>query len=99
MNKEQFIKAYCNKEEKRGDGFFIFRGFTMNQQRLESQVPPEYEYIESWSDGFRQVWKSDQLNSTITFCEGDVIVTHHERKASYFCELENAAKFYGETNQ
>lgn len=94
MNKDQFIKEYCNEEEKRGDGFFIFRGFTNNQQRLERLIPEGYEYVEEWSDGFRQVWKCDQLLSTISYTEGDVIVTHHERKASYLCELENAKKFY-----
>ncbi len=83
--------------EYKGGGFTIGRGTSgdLDAHQIARLLPPGFKEVERWADsGLRRVWVSHDDLSTVTYCEGDLSITHHERHASHYCELMEAEKFY-----
>lgn len=91
---DEFLKAYCDKSStdehgcKRSDGLTVAHSAYI-------EVPNGFEEQPQWKDGgFRTVWINNNELSTITYCEGDIIVMQHKTQASYDREIVKAAEFY-----
>ena len=91
---DEFLKAYCNKDETNEDGCKRSQGLTMSHSG-DLEVPAGFEEQVHWGSGqFRTVWINDKDLSTITYCEGDITVMQHSIQASYDREIVKAAEFY-----
>ena len=91
---DDFLKAYCNKDETSIEGCKKSQGLTMNHSG-DLEVPAGFEEQGHWGSGqFRTVWINDKDLSTITYCEGDITVMQHSIQASYDREIVKAAEFY-----
>jgi hypothetical protein len=59
------------------------------------EIPAGFEEQGHWGDGqFRTVWINDKDLSTITYCEGDIIVMQYATQAAYNIAIVKAAEFY-----
>jgi hypothetical protein len=91
---DEFLKAYCNEDETNEDSCKRSQGLTMSHSD-DIEVPAGFEEVPHWADHhFRTVWINDKDLSTITYCEGDIIVMQHSTQASYDREIVKAAEFY-----
>ena len=48
----------------------------------------------SWCDAYRDVWVSVFHRATLTWCEGDLILSIAPDAESFYNELTSSAKFY-----
>jgi hypothetical protein len=91
---DEFLKAYCNKSSTDEHGCKRSDGLTMSHGG-DLEIPTGFKEQGHWGDGqFRTVWINDKDLSTITYCEGDIIVMQHPTQASYDREIVKAAEFY-----
>lgn len=66
-----------------------------SRYRLGEILPTHYNEVYAWADGdFRAVWTSKPAMSVISYCEGDIIMTFHDKWEDYQLELAEAEKFY-----
>jgi hypothetical protein len=91
---DEFLRAYCNKDETNKEGCKRSQGLTMSHSG-DLEIPTGFKEQVHWGDGqFRTVWINDKDLTTITYCEGDIIVMQHHTQASYDREIVKAAEFY-----
>lgn len=92
MNMDDFLKAYCTNSEIQATGCKRSQGLAMSP---DIEVPEGFEEVAHWKDHhFRSVWINGKDLSTITYCEGDIIVMQHTTQASYDREIVTATEFY-----
>jgi len=98
MHLPTLIDTYTSTHEQRGDTHHVYRGGTFQDlYGFSQEVPESFEEVEEWGDGqYRAVWVSHPDLATITYVEGDVIVTVHAVEASWIEELAYATTFYEE---
>jgi len=92
-----FIDRFCTTrdEDRPADTMQIYRGWAPGIDMLWKSLPPSFSEKEEWSQyPFRVVWISDEEWSTVTYCEGDLAVTLHPRRASFLLELEYSEEHY-----
>jgi len=93
MNIDDFLKAYCTDSKTRV-GTTRSAGFTMSISP-EIEVPEGFMEVVRWSDKqFRRVWVNPSERSTITYCEGDIIVMQHSTPALYGKEISDSELYY-----
>ena len=91
------ISLFCPSRDKHRppDTMQVYRGFAPGIDTLWKALPVSFVEKEEWSEyPYRVVWISDEEWSTVTYCESDVTVTLHPRKASFLTELEYSEEHY-----
>lgn len=90
----EFLKAHCHKISST-DEYGCKRSDGSTMIALETfEIPPGFKEQEHWNSQSRTVWINDRTLSTITYCEGDIIVMQHSTQASYNKEIVKAAEYY-----
>ena len=59
-------------------------------------LPRGFDFVERWSNGFRQVFVNPETKSTVTFCEGDTTLAISPSDEVFEEELKASERFYQE---
>ena len=91
------VNRFCTHHDdwREPDTMQVFRGFLPDLDILWRSLPAGFIEKEEWSQyPHRVVWISEEEWSTITYCEGDIAITIHPRRASFLLELEYSDEHY-----
>ncbi len=98
MNIEQIIRRFTTETEQQ-EGATAHRGSATASEYSAARDFPEPEgmqWREEWSTRHRGVWTSARLLSSVTYCEGDVIVMLYDTPEAFAEDMRTSADFYRE---
>lgn len=97
---DSLIEAFwLEKGRENESGCQLYTGYANSGESVHDWLRTAYRSIDwvqelAWSDAYRDVWISVPLRATLTFVEGDLILSIAPDAPSFYSELASAAKFY-----
>jgi len=88
------VTRFCD-DQRQEENRILYMGQSRFLNRNEL-VENGFSYVSEWSDGYREVFISEQHNAIVTTCEGDLSVSLTDSNEAYKNEIDRCTEFYNE---
>ncbi|WP_426455358.1 hypothetical protein ACP26L_36585 (plasmid) [Paenibacillus sp. S-38] len=98
----RFVELWCLDWYDKDDQRRVFTGGNVGGIYCDSFGRPrmmlpernEWDHLESYNNGYREVWVNRMARLVLTICEGDLSIVMCKTVEAYGAELTEAAEFY-----